>query len=1268
MRFRILGPLEVDAEGRAVALGGAKPRAVLAVLLLHANEPVSAERLALALWGEDAPTSAVKTVQVYVSRLRKALADADVLTSTGAAYRLRVRPGELDAHAFEQLVAEGREALAAGHAEQAAATIRDALSLWRGPPLDELASLPFAPPEIKRLEEQRLAALEARVEADLAAGRHAELIGELQRLTSRHPWRERLQRDLMLALYRCGRQAEALAVYRETRRLFVDELGIEPSDELRRLEAQMLDHDPELEPPAPVAPAAVVAPPEPTPPSRRLLSVVFADLVGSAALAERLDPESVHGVLDRFADACAHALERHGGVVEKFIGDAVVGVFGLAQTREDDARRAVRAAVEMQAAVAALGVGLQVRIAVNSGEAFVGAGTRRRPFATGDAINITERLQEAAAPGEILLGELTRRLAEGLVRAEPLEPLVVAGRSSTVPAWRLLGLQPGADAQRQISATPFVGRAEELDRLRSALAHATREAECHLVTLLGTPGIGKSRLVRELIAATATAATAVVGRCPPYGEGSSFSPLAEIVRQLAGSDPEPRLVEIMGGGEQATAIARKTLAAIGLPGEPVEAEETAWAVRRLFEQVARARPLIVVIDDVHWAGPTLLDLLEHVAAFSSGVPILLVCIARPELLESRPAWAVPQPRRSQLVLEGLPDAHARRLVGAAGLESQLAGRIVDTAEGNPLFLEQLVAAQAEQEEATLPPTLQTVLAARIDRLEPGERTLLRYASVEGRSFHPGALAEAAETDLLALVQKQFIRPDRTELAGEDAFRFAHGLIREAAYEGLPKQLRAELHERVARWTAQRPAHQDEIVGFHLERAYRSRVELGPAGVREQDLAREASGRLASAAETALLRGDPPAGARLLERAAALPAPEDPARRVLLPRLGGALFDAGRLADADRVLAEAVQLADAAGDAALGSRARVEREFVRLQSDADTRREDVREIADAAQAVLRSGGDDIGQCRAWCLRALAEWTEGQAGAADDAWRRAAGHALRADDRRERFEALCWRASAAVFGPTPVPEAIRRCEEIRDQVGSSPVALAVTLHPLGSLHAMTGDFETARRLIREGNEILGELGRMQSAVSHHEALVELLGGQPAAAEQRLRIGYDKLEQMGERGLLATTAAMLAQALYGQGRYEEAGSQCDVSEAAAPHEDFVTHAMWRGVRAKLLAHAGRFEAAEALARDALGLIERTDLLTHHGDALLDLADVLGLADRTGEAGGAARDALGLFERKGNLVSARRARVRLASGRSGESTEVDDASLAVRQGRDPR
>src|SRR5215213_5573933 len=250
MEFGILGPLVVRADGRSVPLGGGKPRAVLAVLVLHANQPVSAERVAVALWGEDVPPSAVKTVQVYVARLRKALDDPDVLVTTPAGYCLRVRPGELDAERFEREIADGRQALATGRAQHAAAQLRAALELWRGPPLAELASTPFAPAEIARLEEQRLAALEVRIDADVAAGRHAELIGELQQLTTQHPWRERLHAQLMLALYRSGRQADALEAYRHAREVLVDELGIEPGAELHDLHEAILAHEPSINAPA----------------------------------------------------------------------------------------------------------------------------------------------------------------------------------------------------------------------------------------------------------------------------------------------------------------------------------------------------------------------------------------------------------------------------------------------------------------------------------------------------------------------------------------------------------------------------------------------------------------------------------------------------------------------------------------------------------------------------------------------------------------------------------------------------------------------------------------------------------------------------------------------------------------------------------------------------------------------------------------------------------------------------------------------------------
>ena len=274
-------------------------------------------------------------------------------------------------------------------------------------------------------------------------------------------------------------------------------------------------------------------------------------------------------------------------------------------------------------------------------------------------------------------------------------------------------------------------------------------------------------------------------------------------------------------------------------------------------------------------------------------------------------------------------------------------------------------------------------------------------------------------------------------------------------------------------------------------------------------------------------------------------------------------------------------------------------------------------ADAALEVLARHHDERGQSRAWSLRAAIAWLSGRVADADEAWEQAAARARSAGDDRELFQILGWQASAAVFGPMPVKDAIKRCEKIRKQVSGSPVAVAVTLHPLAALHAMTGEFDKARKLLAEGNAILGELGRMESAVSHHEALVELLAGRPDLAEARLRVGYDELVRMGGDGsLLATTAAMLAQAVYEQDRVDEAAELCELVQRTAPREDLVTQVVWRGVQGKVLARREQFEDGESLAREAVALVEQTDLLTHHGDALLDLATVLRLAGRTADA----------------------------------------------------
>src|ERR687885_2700452 len=445
MQFRILGPLEVHDDSRPVALGGPKHRALLGVLLLHANESISSERLVDELWGDQPPARAHKLVQGYVSGLRKLLGPARVVTRSPG-YLARVEDGELDALEFDRLVTE------AGAAEEPplkAERLRRALELWRGSALANLRLESFGDREAERLNELRLAALLERIEIDLELGRHAELVGELEALVAEHPLQERFRALLMLALYRSGRQADALELYRATRTLLAEELGLDPSPELQRLERLVLTHDAELDPPR--FEARVELPPAPTPPPeperlRRTVSVVFGDIVGSTSLGERLDPETLHDVLDRYSETCADVLERHGGTVEKFIGDAVVAVFGLPSLHEDDALRAVRAAVEVRQAVADLsaelrrtwGVGLGVKLAVNSGEVFVGPGSRRDAFASGDAINVAARLEEAAAEGEILLGEQTRRLVEQAVRVEALEPLMLKGRSAPVRAGRLL--------------------------------------------------------------------------------------------------------------------------------------------------------------------------------------------------------------------------------------------------------------------------------------------------------------------------------------------------------------------------------------------------------------------------------------------------------------------------------------------------------------------------------------------------------------------------------------------------------------------------------------------------------------------------------------------------------------------------------------------------------------------------------------------------------------------------------------------------------------
>jgi DNA-binding SARP family transcriptional activator/tetratricopeptide (TPR) repeat protein len=1252
MDFRILGPLEVIVDGYALALGAGKQQAALAVLLLHPNQVVSMSRLVDELWGDAPPATAAKVVQGYISSLRKILG-ADTIVTKAGGYLARVEPDRLDGSRFESLAAEGRAFLSNDPA-RAVERFQRALSLWRGPPLEGLELMSVARGETQRLVEEQLTAVEQRTEAELLLGRHADLVQLLPRLVAENSYRERLRAHLMLALYRCGRQVEALAIYRDTRQILISELGMEPSRELQLLQQRMLAHDAELDLPRGVDLARRVAIGEqPVGPVRRLVTVV---VVAGFVKGAEIDPEPMHRILERYSATCRDIVQRHGGSVQGQVGDTITGIFGLAELHEDDAERALRAAIEIRTAVAEanktlerdLSVCMAVSIGIESGSVFIGGGIRHERRATGDAVELATALVHSATDNEILLGKHAVHLAGPILSVDAVESVSLPTRSETVARWRLHCLR--TDVPALPISTVFIGHERELKELRAALVRTTVESSCRLVTVVGPAGIGKSRLTREFISDLGSDITVVVGHCLSYGEGITYHPLAEIVSQLTSGDPQAGITELLSGEANADSIERRVLAAIGKSQESIQAEETFWAVRRLLECVSRKRPLIIVIDDIHWAERILLDLLDHIVTFSSGSAMLLVCLARPELLEALPSWAVPQQNRSVLTLDPLDDAESYDLIDAldagADLVRKQRRRAVEAAEGNPFFLEQIVAVSATGADPSLPLSVQAVLAARIDRLEPGERNLLRLAAVEGRSFHRGDLVELMEdadrpdmgAHLSSLVHRQLIRPGRPEIDGPDSFRFAHALIREAAYDAIPKRLRAQLHEKVADRLKSTASAQAEIVGYHLERSYHYCAELATVGERERALATEAAEWLDSAARAAFLRCDLTSGAGLLERAAALFTYDSARRFALLPRLGEALFEMGRLQDAERVLDDAIRYAQTENVPELAALASVERERVLIQEGSAWSVDDATRVADTAIDVLSRSGNELGQCRAWCLHATVKWIMGRAFGADRDWKRAAEYAERAGNTRELFEILCWRASAAVFGPATVKAAIARCNEIRDQVASSPVVVAATLHPLALLHALNGDFLQARELIRDADAILDDLGRLESTVSFHEAWVDMLAGQPADAEAKLLPGYRKLEAMGEKSLLASTAAALAQAAFAQGHVQDAEGYCQVSEHTAAADDLQAQAAWRGVRAGILAERGQFDAGEALAREAVRIAMRTDLTTTQADSLFDLGAVLDRAGRRVDAGTTVREALELYVEKGNVVSAER------------------------------
>jgi predicted ATPase/DNA-binding SARP family transcriptional activator len=1280
MRFRILGPFEVaDDQGRQIALAGVKQRAVLAILLLHAGEVVAVDRLIDELWGERAPATAAKTIQVYVSNLRKALGRDSVITRAPG-YLIEVGGSDFDLRRFETLVTEARTS----PPELAARLLREALGLWRGPPLAEFTYDSFAQPEIKRLGELRMEALEQRVEADLALGRHAELVAELERLVSAEPLRERLRRQLMLALYRCGRQAEALAAYTEARRTLVEELGIEPSPQLRELEREILRQDPALDPPRPNAVQDPAPAPGAEPPlreARKTVTVLFSDLVDLTGLARRLDPEPLQRLMSRYFEAMRAVLERHGATVEIYLGDAVMAIFGVPVVHEDDALRALRAAADMRDALPVLnreleqtwGVRLGIRTGVNTGEVIVGDRSQGQPLAAGVAVTVAKRLQEAAAMGEVLIGETTSRLVRGAIQIEPVDARAW-GPAGAIDAARLVDVLLGAPGRPLRFKSPLVDRVRQLEPLTSAFRNIEADRACHLYTVLGSAGVGKSRLAFEFVERLGDSVAVLTGRCLPYGEGITYWPLADALRAGWSSDDRAGLsldtiAEQVAAEPKAQLIAERVAAVVGV-GDPVACapEETFWAVRKLLEALASRRPLVVVFDDLHWAEPTFLDLIEHIGDYSRGCPIFILCLARPELLDERPGWPGGKLNATSLLLEPLSYDECTQLIanlrGPNRLPAKSEARIAEAADGNPLFAEELLAMVVDEariggnggdrvsddgSRLSLPPTIQALLSARLELLPDDERAVFELASVEGTQFHRGALGELApgrseaslDRTLSSLLRRDLIRPDRPTFAGEQAFRFRHALIRDAAYESLRKDARAELHERFAGWLERtvetRLPEFEEIVGYHLELAYQYIRLLGGADADALALAARASRRLESAGRRALHRNDLPAAIGLLERAAALPVDEDPLRARLLVDLAATQIEAGKLTKAKSVLIKAGHVAAEHHDACASAHVEVQQQFLQLEEVTVPGTHEAKLVVERVLPVFEEAGDHLGLCRALRLRAYSYWIEASAGSAARAWREAAEHARIAGAERERIELLTWVASSLFFGPTPVDEAIRSCEQIRAEVSADTAAEAATLHPLAGLHAMGGRFALARELLATSRALLADIDpTLNSAVSHPRAIVEMLAGDPAAAEAYLKAASDTLDDMEDEALRSTTDAFRAQALLAQGRDGEAEHYTRLSEQRAAASDLLTQMMWRSVRARVLARRGEFDQAEALARHAVSLAEQTDFISQRADVLLDLTHVLRQAGRLQLAHATGTEALHLYQQKGNSVAA--------------------------------
>jgi len=1225
MDFRVLGPLEVWDQRRQLEIPRRQQRALLGALLLRLGNSVSVDQLIDDLWGEQPPLTARGSLQNSVSGLRKALG-ADAILTTRAGYRLDIDPEQVDLFRFERLVARARSR---GGPSERTADLGEALRLWRGPLLADLSFEHFVLLEAPRLEELRLAAREELYDVQLELGEHSGLIPGLETLVDEHPYNERLRAQLMLALYRSGRQADALDHYREARRLLVEELGLEPSGSLRKLEQAILRHD------------TVLTPAQSRPdrrPIRKTATAMYVELTRSGT--SHLDPEALDQLVSRYAITAQRVIGQHGGTGEMLATGDVSAIFGVPLAHEDDALRAVRGAVQLRDRLEAIDGDLEPRIGISTGEVFVSGQELTAP-ATGAVLNVAKRLEAAAAAGEIVLDANTVRLVSQAARVDTLEPLQV-GEEPPIGVWRLLDVVEGAPAIPRRFEAALVGRQDELLMLRQAFEASRSDAHCRLLILAGEPGVGKTRLAREFVSEVAPDATALTGKCVAYGEGASWLPVREVL-SAAGADTRNALDFLLSAEPDGRSIARSLAAALGLAQESVDLEELKWAFCRFVEVLGEQRPLVVVIDDVQWAHPAVLDVIEALHQRAEA-PLLLLCLSRPELLEQRTEW-----NHWALDLPPLAEPEIGELVDCldTNLDSRTRDRVIELAEGNPLFAEQLVIYTQEDDARALslsPPSIEALLASRLDLLHDHERALLQAAAVLGRDFDRTAVLDMfrdadAESSLARLVAKGLIHASNSGTS----LGFHHALMRDVAYSSLPKAIRAELHQLAAEQVDGDDDGAHEVVGYHLEQAYRYRVELNPLDETATLLAARAAERLLIAAQQARDRGVLTGAEDLTSRALVLLPHGNTYRCRALVDLASILAAAGEVTRADELRKDAEIEAGVAEDGAMLAEITLARVEARILGDRTLAMRDALAIAEAALADLERLGDEartvsalrfVGNLHAWL---------GRSDEAERVWLTALERGRHVDPR-VRDEIRLWLVWNSWWGSLPADQGIKRCDDFLREAATN--RLEATAHVVrGVLAGFQGRFDEARADIVEGRNLFAEIGsRLDWAGSAMlEGDSELLAGEPQAAYDALAEGGRVLAEFTETGFVATTLALQAQAALELARENEAVELAEEAEQDATEDDFEPLTRVCIVKARVLGRQSDLRQAKLLIQEAAGLVEPTNYTMLHADVCLADAEISRLAGRPEDARAALKRALALAEAKKNSVVASRIRAKL-------------------------